>query len=155
MARKKAKRRKKTVRAKAARGKIAPRKKKTAKPGSVAVKKSKARKSPAPGARKAARKNKKARIERLSRGVRSVGNAIAVMSVGPGAGSGGQSGDTEGLSNVESADSESVEELVEEGQDYEAGIIDGIQNAPDADQGEIKTREVPQDDVPPSERDTE
>ncbi|HEV2616464.1 MAG TPA: hypothetical protein VGU63_07635 [Candidatus Acidoferrales bacterium] len=155
MAKKKAKRRKKIVRAGTARAKTAPRKKKTAKRGSAAVKKSKARKSPASSPRKAARKNKKARIERLSRGVRSVGNAIAVMSVGPGAGTAGQSGDIEGLSNVESADSESVEELVEEGQDYEAGIIDGIQNTPDADQGEIKTREVPQDDVPPRDRDTE
>ena len=76
------------------------------------------------------------------------------MSKGPGAGSGGQSGDIEGLSNIESADSESVAELAEEGQDFEAGIIEGIENAPDADQGEIKTREVPQDDLPPRKRNT-
>ncbi len=62
--------------------------------------------------------------------------------------SGGQSGDTEGLSRAELADSESVEELVEEGQAFEAGIIEGIEDAPDADEGEIKTREVPEDDVP-------
>ncbi|MHB8754358.1 MAG: response regulator [Candidatus Acidiferrales bacterium] len=98
-------------------------------------------------ARKAARKNKAARRERLSRGVRSSGNDIAVMRKGPGSGSAGQSGDIQGLSDVETADSESVRELVEDGQDYEAGIVDGVENAPDADQGEVKTREVPQDDV--------
>ncbi|HLW44341.1 MAG TPA: hypothetical protein VKS00_07615, partial [Candidatus Acidoferrales bacterium] len=54
-----------------------------------------------------------------------------------------------GLTDVETADSESVRELVEDGQDYEAGIIDGVENAPDADQGEIKTREVPEDEIPP------
>ena len=61
---------------------------------------------------------------------------------------GGQSGDTEGLSRAELADSESVEELVEEGQAFEAGIIEGVENAPDADRGEVRTREVPEDDVP-------
>lgn len=61
---------------------------------------------------------------------------------------GGQSGDTEGLSRAEVADSESVEELLEEGQAFEAGIIEGVENAPDADQGEVQTREVPEDDVP-------
>jgi hypothetical protein len=59
--------------------------------------------------------------------------------------SGGQSGDTEGLSRAEVSDSESVEELVEEGQAFEAGLVDAIENAPE---GEIRTREVPEDDVP-------
>lgn len=67
---------------------------------------------------------------------------------GLGADSAGQSGDIQGLSRREIADSESVTELAEEGQDYEAGIINGIENAPDADQGEVRTREVPEDDVP-------
>jgi hypothetical protein len=62
--------------------------------------------------------------------------------------SGGQSGDTEGLSRSESAASESVEELIEEGQAFEAGVISGVENAPDADQGGVRTREVPEDDVP-------
>ncbi|MGH9440885.1 MAG: hypothetical protein ACRD16_01275 [Thermoanaerobaculia bacterium] len=62
--------------------------------------------------------------------------------------SGGQAGDTEGLSRSEIADSESVEELIEEGQAFEAGIISGVENAPDADEGEVTTREVPEDDVP-------
>lgn len=152
MAKKKQKRKKKPTRAKSARKKIVTRKKKTAKRGNVARKKGAVRKTVAASARKAARKNKAARRERLSRGVRSVGNDIAVMSVGPGSGSAGQSGDIQGLTDVETADSESVRELVEDGQDYEAGIIDGIENAPDADQGEIKTREVPEDEIPPRGR---
>ena len=66
----------------------------------------------------------------------------------PGPGSAGQSGDTQGLSEVEEASSESVRELLEEGQAFEAGIVAGIENAPDADAGPIRTREVPEDDVP-------
>jgi hypothetical protein len=61
---------------------------------------------------------------------------------------GGQSGDTEQISRVEIADSESVEELLEEGQAFEAGVVSGVENAPDADEGEVRTREVPEDDVP-------
>jgi len=60
----------------------------------------------------------------------------------------GQSGDIQGLSDVEDVDSESVRELAEEGQDYEAEIVDAIENAPDPDVSEVKTREVPEDDVP-------
>ena len=67
---------------------------------------------------------------------------------GLGSESAGQSGDTEGLSRAEEADSESVEELVEEGQAFEAGVISGVENAPDADKGGVRTRQVPEDDVP-------
>jgi hypothetical protein len=148
MTKKKQKRKKKTIRAKSARKRIVLRKKKPARRGNIARKKG-ALRTAAARARKALRKNKAARRERLSRGVRSVGNDIAVTSVGPGSGTAGQSGDIQGLTDVETADSESVRELVEDGQDYEAGIIDGIENAPDADQGEIKTREVPEDEIPP------
>jgi hypothetical protein len=63
--------------------------------------------------------------------------------------SGGGGGDYSGLSVVEGADSESPRELLEEGQTFEAGIVEGVQNAPNADQGEVRTREVPEDDVPP------
>jgi hypothetical protein len=62
---------------------------------------------------------------------------------------GGQSGDNEGLSRSELADSESVEELLEEGQAFEAGIVSGVENAPDADESEVRTRQFPEDDVPP------
>jgi hypothetical protein len=64
-------------------------------------------------------------------------------------GSAGQSGDTQGLSDVAEASSESVEELVEEGQSFEAEVISGIENAPDADVAEVHTKQVPEDDVPP------
>jgi hypothetical protein len=75
-------------------------------------------------------------------------NEARPMAKGPGAGSAGQSGDLEGLSDVESADSESVEELVEEGQDFEAELVNAVENAPDPDQGELTT-EVPEDDLDP------
>lgn len=37
---------------------------------------------------------------------------------------------------------------MEEGQYMEAEAVSGVENAPDADQGEVRTREVPEDDVP-------
>src|SRR5664279_5669676 len=55
-----------------------------------------------------------------------------------------QSGDAEGLSNEAGASSESVEELVEEGQFYEAEVVEGVENAPDADVAEVTTHERPQ-----------
>jgi len=61
---------------------------------------------------------------------------------------GGQSGDTQGLSGLAGADSESVKELVEEGQYFEAAVVSGIENAPDADVAEVTTTEVPQDEIP-------
>ena len=67
---------------------------------------------------------------------------------GSGPGAAGQSGDLQGLSRVADADSESVNELVEEGQAYEAAVIGGVEDAPDADVSEVKTKEVPEDDVP-------
>jgi hypothetical protein len=53
--------------------------------------------------------------------------------------SGRLSGDVQNLSQEELSDSESVEELVEEGQDFEGELIEGIENAPPADQGEVRT----------------
>ena len=60
----------------------------------------------------------------------------------------GQSGDLQGLSSLEDTNSESVEELLEEGNAFEAGVLKGIEDAPFADEGEVRTREVPEDDVP-------
>jgi len=62
--------------------------------------------------------------------------------------SAGQSGDLQGLSNVESADSESVDELIEEGNAFEADVVAGVEDARDADGKEVHTHEVPEDDVP-------
>src|SRR5882757_2809351 len=67
---------------------------------------------------------------------------------GMGAASGGQSGDTQGLSRRSYDDSESVEELMEEGQYMEAEAVSGVENAPDADQGEVRTKQSLEDDVP-------
>jgi hypothetical protein len=62
--------------------------------------------------------------------------------------SAGQSGDTQGLSDVAEAGSESVTELLEEGQSFEAEAIGGVENAPDPDVAEVHTKQVPEDDVP-------
>ena len=48
---------------------------------------------------------------------------------GMGPGSAGQSGDTQGLSDVAEAGTESVEELIEEGQYFEANVISGVEDA--------------------------
>ena len=69
--------------------------------------------------------------------------------------SAGQSGDIQQLRDSALADSESVDELVEEGNAYEAGIISGVEDAPDADVAEVRTREVPEDDVPEEYLDNE
>jgi hypothetical protein len=63
-----------------------------------------------------------------------------------------QSGDTQGLSPVADAGFESVKELAEEGQYLEAEVVEAVENAPNADAGPVKTKEVPEDDVPPEYR---
>src|SRR5271165_6613722 len=67
---------------------------------------------------------------------------------GPGARSGRQSGDLQGLSTVEGADSESVGELLEEGNAFEADVVTGVEDAGNADEKEVRTHEVSEDDVP-------
>ena len=67
---------------------------------------------------------------------------------GLGSESAGQSGDLQGLSSVERADSESVDELIEEGNAFEADVVAGVESAGDADEKEVRTHEVPEDDVP-------
>jgi hypothetical protein len=59
-----------------------------------------------------------------------------------------QSGDLEGLSRAEQADSQSVDELVEEGNVFEAGAVAGVEAADDEETKEVHTREFPEDDVP-------
>lgn len=67
---------------------------------------------------------------------------------GTGPDSAGQSGDTQGLPDREQEDSESVEELMDEGQSHEANAIAGVEDAADPDVAEVHTKEVPEDDVP-------
>jgi len=62
--------------------------------------------------------------------------------------SAGQSGDTQGLPDIPEADSESIEELVEEGNALEADAVEGVEDAEPPDVAEVTTREVPADDVP-------
>jgi hypothetical protein len=120
---------KKTVEKKLARNRITP-------------KRNLAKEKPAP--KNAAAGALKKQIREKSQSVDTVAFALE----GPGARPGGQSGDLQGLSNVESADSESVDELLEEGNAYEAEVVKGVEDAGDADEGEARTHEVPQDDVP-------
>jgi hypothetical protein len=60
----------------------------------------------------------------------------------------GQSGSIQQLSHTAVVNSESVRELAEEGNAFEAGVVEGVEDSKDADVSEVKTREVPQDDVP-------
>ena len=55
--------------------------------------------------------------------------------------SGGQSGDTQGLSRAADEIEESVEELADAGQDYEAEIVQGMQDAADHPERPVYTRE--------------
>lgn len=58
-----------------------------------------------------------------------------------GSGSAGQSGDTQGLSQKADAADESVEELAETDQPYEAGIADGVEDAEDHPERPVYTHE--------------
>ncbi len=129
------------------------RKKKSAKKPARPIKKPIAKKKLAPKknvSKKHASKKKPARRKKpVRRSPAEISNPVFSPSgrgLGPGAG--GQSGDNQGLSRREFSGSESVEELTEEGQDYEAEVVSGVQNARDPDQGEVTTKEVPEDDVP-------
>jgi len=75
-------------------------------------------------------------------------DTVAFLPEGPGTRSGGQSGDLQGLSSVEGADSESVDELLDEGNAFEADVVTGVEDAGNADEQEVRTHEVPEDDVP-------
>src|SRR3984893_3985950 len=69
-----------------------------------------------------------------------------------GARSGEQSGDLQGLSNVQGADSESVDELLEEGNAFEAEVVKGVEDAGDADEGEGGRHEGPEAEGPGEEQ---
>jgi hypothetical protein len=73
-------------------------------------------------------------------------DAEALVREGGTARSGGQSGDLQGLSNIAGANSESVDELLEEGNAFEADVVKGVEDA--GDEGEVRTHEVSEDDVP-------
>jgi hypothetical protein len=116
-------------------------------PKKNAAKKARPAKKAAP-ARKAIPKKKKALKKSKPRGKSENADTVIFEPKGRGSRSGGQSGDLQGLSNREGADSESVDELLEEGNAFEAEVIKGVEDVPDADEGEIRTHEVLEDDVP-------
>ena len=91
--------------------------------------------------------------KRSVRGKATVVDTVSFEPRGLGARSGGQAGDLQGLSGGERAASESVEELLEEGNAYEADIVKGVEDADNADEMEVETHEVPEDDVPEEYRD--
>jgi hypothetical protein len=45
-------------------------------------------------------------------------------------------------------DSESVDELIEEGNAFEAGVVLGVEDAGEREEREVRSHEVPEDDVP-------
>jgi hypothetical protein len=102
-----------------------------------------AKKKPAP---KTAKREKAAAARRPQKRER-VGE-VAFPSERRGLRSGEESGDLQGLSQIEGADSESVDELIEEGNAFEADVVAGVESAGDADEKEVRTHEVPEDDVP-------
>jgi hypothetical protein len=125
---------------------------------SAAKKKSAVKKKPVAKKKSVTKKRtvagKKAVATKATRGRAEVINPVIPRGRrGVGAESGGQSGDTQGLSRQSYDDSESVEELMEEGQYIEAEAVSGVENAPDADQGEVRTRQFPEDDVPQEYKD--
>jgi hypothetical protein len=134
----KKKSKKKTTKKKAARKKAAPKKKLT--------KKKVAPKRVVP-AKKAPAKKKSVR------GKREIVDRVVFEPRGLGAATAGQSGDLQGLSGRGGADSESVGELLEEGNAFEAEVVKGVEDAGEADEGEVVTHEVPEDDVPGEYRD--
>jgi len=134
------------------------------------VKKAKKAKKKAAPARKAKRTAKKASarvkttakklaakkpVRKHALGKADSAEVVEYQRRGLGAMTGGQSGDTQGLPARLRADSESVEELLEEGQTFEAEAVAGVENALDPDQSEVVTHQVPEDDVPEEYREEE
>jgi len=108
------------------------------------------KKKPAIARKRAARKKKAAPRKtapkrRTQRRSRSVTTEPFPAEPSP---TGRLAGDLQGLSRVEEADSESVDELVEEGNAFEADAVEGVEDAADDAEREVHTHEVPEDDVP-------
>ena len=124
----------------------------------MATKKNKRKTKSKKTIRKAATPKKRAKkratprkVSPKKRRIRGKGQSAATLAFEPEgltARSGGQSGDLQGLSSTAGADSESVDELLEEGNAFEAEAVKGVQDAPDPDESEVVTHEVREDDVP-------
>jgi len=79
----------------------------------------------------------KKQVQGKSQSVGTVAFALERLGARPGE----QSGDLQGLSNVQRADSESVDELLEQGNAFEAEVVKGVEDAGDTDEGEVRTHE--------------
>ena len=75
-------------------------------------------------------------------------SVVSTQEKGLGPSSAGQSGDTQGLSDIAEAGSESVEELLEEGQYFEAEFIDAVEDESATGVKELRTKQLLMDDVP-------
>ena len=134
--------------------KVTPRKNLASKKRGIPKKKSTKKPAPKKAAVKTKAVGKKTSaaktVSALKKQVREKSQSVdttAFSSEGPGERSGQQSGDLQGLSNVEGADSESVGELLEEGNAFEADVVTGVEDAGNADEKEVRTHEVSEDDV--------
>src|ERR1700686_594172 len=157
MALKKKTKKKSNASKKALRRKAKPTKKRAQKTRTA---KKSAKKAPAPKKTAAKKKSSKKSSKKAASGAtarvsskqprvgRRERRGPAFSSTLPGSRSGEESGDLQGLSDVESADSESVDELLEEGNAFEAGVVSGVEEADRRDEKGVRTREVPEDDVP-------
>ncbi|MGA7929486.1 MAG: hypothetical protein WCA20_26225 [Candidatus Sulfotelmatobacter sp.] len=102
------------------------------------------KKEPAP---KGAEKKRIAAKKQPRKKSKSVGE-LAFSPERRGSHSGEQSGDLQGLSRLEPADSESVDELLQEGKAFEADVVAGVERADHTDEQEVRTHEVAEDGVP-------
>ena len=91
---------------------------------------------------------KKKAAKKRPRGKADSAELVGYQRKGLGSFTGGQSGDIQGISSRTGIDSESVTELLEEGQTFEAEAVSGVENAADPDVSEVVTHQVPEDDVP-------
>ena len=127
-------------------------KKKSTKPKKSVRKKLKPAKRPRAAAKRrvsaksAAKKKTSGKKQARRRKARS--GTAQFLGRGPESRSGEQSGDLQGLSGSETAGSESVDELLEEGNAFEADAVAGVEEAESGDPREVRTHEVPEDDVP-------
>jgi hypothetical protein len=106
----------------------------------------------AAGGRTAARNT--TRIIGRSLASRGESQSVETINLDPkgfGSKSGGQSGALQGLSDIEGANSESVDELLEEGNAFEAEIVKGVEDAADADESEVHTHQRPQEEDLPED----
>ena len=130
---------------KKAKKKAAPRKPK--KPAKKPVKKQvkKAKSVSMPASKKT---SKRKTVAKPPRGKANSVELVGYQRKGLGSFTGGQSGDIQGISGRSGVDSDSVTELLEEGQTFEAEAVSGVENAADPDVSEVVTHQFPEDDVP-------